>query len=68
MITEIEDAILAQIRAANDGRLGYRIASIETYGGEFDDDLNQVVRRLPGLWVAYAVSRSAGAAWRSLAR
>ena len=54
MIGQIEDAILARIRAANDGRLGYRIATLETYGGEFDDELAQVVRRLPGLWVVYA--------------
>jgi phage gp37-like protein len=54
VITEIEDAILARVNAANDGRLGYQFASVATYGGEFDDDLAQVVRRLPGLWVAYA--------------
>lgn len=54
MITDIEDAVLARIRAANDGRLGYQVASIDTYGGEFDDDLNQVIRRLPAIWVVYA--------------
>jgi len=54
MITEIEDAILARIGTANDGRLGYKFASLATYGGEFDEDINQVIRRLPGLWVVYA--------------
>lgn len=54
MITEIEDAILARITAANDGRLGYKFASLDSYGGEFDEDINQVIRRLPGVWVVYA--------------
>lgn len=54
MITQIEDGMLSLIRAVNDGRLGYKLASIETYGGEFDDEIAQVIRRLPGVWVAYA--------------
>lgn len=54
MIAQIEDAILARMTLANDGRLGYKFATLATYGGEFDDDINQVVRRLPGLWVVYA--------------
>jgi phage gp37-like protein len=54
MIAQIEDAILARIGAANDGRLGYKIAAIETYGGDFDEELAQVVRRFPGVWVVYA--------------
>jgi phage gp37-like protein len=54
MIAQIEDAIKARIAAANDGRLGYKFAAIETYGGEFDEELSQVVRRFPGLWVVYA--------------
>jgi len=54
MITDIENAILARLQSANDGRLGYKIAALATYGGEFDDDLAQVVRQLPGVWVVYA--------------
>lgn len=54
MIVEIENAILSRIQAANDGRLGYKIATLETYGGEFDDEITQVVRQLPGVWVVYA--------------
>ncbi|WP_334158710.1 DUF1834 family protein [Oryzomicrobium sp.] len=54
MIAQIEDAILARLAAANDGRLGYKVATLETYGGEFDDDIAQVVRKLPGIWVVYA--------------
>ncbi|MHB1333393.1 MAG: DUF1834 family protein [Sulfuriferula sp.] len=54
MIAEIEDAILTRIGSANDGRLGYKFASLDSYGGEFDEDLNQVIRRFPALWVTYA--------------
>jgi len=54
VISQIEDAFLDRFKAANDGRLGYKWATIETYGGEFDDEITQVVRRLPGVWVVYA--------------
>lgn len=53
MIAAIEDAILAALQTVNDGRLGYKFATLGTYGGEFDDDLSQVIRRLPGVWVVY---------------
>lgn len=53
MISQIESALLARLRLANDGRLGYKLAAIESYGGEFDDDLTQVVRCFPGVWVTY---------------
>ncbi|MDB5802268.1 MAG: hypothetical protein JWL63_3207 [Rhodocyclales bacterium] len=55
-IVDIEDAMLARVNAVNDGRLGYRIATLDTYGGEFDEDLPKVIRRFPGLWVVYAGS------------
>lgn len=54
MITQIEDGILSLLTSVNDGRLGYKLAAIDTYGGEFDDELAQVIRRLPGVWVVYA--------------
>lgn len=53
MIVEVENAILAQLTAANDGRLGYKLASIDTYGGEFDEEIEQVIRRLPAAWVVF---------------
>lgn len=53
MIAQVEDAILAQLAAVNDGRLGYKLASLDTYGGEFDDEIDQVIRRLPGVWVVF---------------
>lgn len=54
MIAQIEDAILTSFSTVNDGQLGYKFASIATYGGEFDEDITQVIRRLPGIWVVYA--------------
>lgn len=54
MVSQIEDGILSRVTAANDGRLGYKIATIDTYGGEFDDELAQVIRQLPGVWAVYA--------------
>jgi phage gp37-like protein len=50
----IEDAIKARIIAASaSGELGYRIKSVATYAGEFDDaaSLAEVIRALPGVWV-----------------
>ena len=49
MIGEIENAILARLRAAD---LGYRL-SVESYGGELDDTetLTGLLGQLPGVWV-----------------
>lgn len=58
MISQIEDAIIARIQAAasaNPG-LGYKLHEIASYGGELDDDLSQVVRRFPAVWVTFAGS------------
>lgn len=53
MITAIEDAIIARLKSATG--LGYK-ADVESYGGEFDGDLMQVVRRFPAFWVTYSGS------------
>jgi len=53
MIVEVENAILARLTEANDGRLGYKLASIDSYGGEFDEEIDQVIRRLPAAWVVF---------------
>lgn len=50
MIAEIERAICDRIRGA---RLGYPLAAVTSYGGEFDDDAYEWVRALPGVWVTY---------------
>lgn len=56
MISRIEDAIVNHIQAAAASApgLGYRIPTVASYGGELDDDLAQVVRSFPAVWVAYA--------------
>lgn len=60
MIADIEDAILSHLRAAvnNGPGLGYKVPTIESYGGELDDLslLAQVIRTMPAIWVAFAGS------------
>lgn len=58
MIDQIEDAIIARIKAAASATpgLGYRLATVESYGGELDDDLAAVVRKFPAVWVTFAGS------------
>jgi phage gp37-like protein len=58
MISVIEDAIIARIKAvasASPG-LGYQLPTVESYGGELDDDLAAVVRKFPAVWVTFAGS------------
>ena len=49
----IEDAIIARLQTASDsGALGYRLAEIASYGGEFDDEtFFTQVRKFPAAWV-----------------
>lgn len=56
MIGQIEDAIIARIKAAADALpgLGYRLKEVASYGGELDDDLAKVVRQFPAVWVTFA--------------
>jgi len=67
----IEDAIKARIEQASAfGELGYRIASVATYNGEFDDleSLAKALRVLPAVWVVLAASgkpeRKGGDKWK----
>lgn len=48
-ITQIELAVVARLKAG----LGKMVTSVDTYGGEFDDDLSKVIRRFPGAWVTF---------------
>ncbi len=50
---DIEDAIIARVQAAQTaGALGYRLAHIGSYGGEFDDDTFWTqFRAFPAVWV-----------------
>lgn len=56
MIAQIEDAIINHIKAAASAMpgLGYKLPNVASYGGELDDDIAQVVRSFPAVWVAYA--------------
>jgi len=56
VISQIEDAIIARITAANTATpgLGYKLSGVTSYGGELDDDLARVVRTFPAVWVAFA--------------
>lgn len=75
MISEIEDAMLARIVAAAAATpgLGYKLPTVESYGGELDDDLAAVVRKFPAVWVTFAGCRAstkmatAGGKWKTQA-
>lgn len=51
MIADIETAIIARIKSAAGMRY---LRSVESYGGQFDDDTFDVVRVLPAVWVTFA--------------
>ncbi|WP_295756023.1 phage protein Gp37 [Undibacterium sp.] len=53
MLAAIETAIINRIKAA--AGLSY-LRSVESYGGQFDDDTFDVVRILPAVWVTFAGS------------
>jgi phage gp37-like protein len=55
----IEDAIIARIQAASDtNALGYRLAQIGSYGGEFDDEtFFTQFRKFPAVWVTVGGSK-----------
>lgn len=48
MITEIEQAIVARLKAG----LGKMVKDVTTYGGELED-IGKIVRTLPGAWVTF---------------
>lgn len=53
---QLEDAIIGRLRQASASNvLGYALAEVASYGGEFDDETfwNQV-RRFPAVWVTVA--------------
>lgn len=58
MIAAIEDAIIERIKTASASApgLGYVIREVKSYGGEFDDDLSQVIRSFPAVWVTFVGS------------
>lgn len=56
---QIEDAVIARIKAASDtGALGYRLADVASYGGEFDDEtFFTALRKFPAVWVTVGGSK-----------
>ena len=50
----IEQAIKDLIKAQN---WDY-VREIKTYAGEFDDDINAVIRRFPAIWITFQGSKS----------
>lgn len=56
---QIEDAIIARIKAASDSAaLGYRLAGVASYGGEFDEEgFFESVRKFPAVWVTVGGSK-----------
>lgn len=52
MITAIENAMVERLKAG----LGHLVLDVASYGGELDDIAN-VVRRLPAVWVTYGGGR-----------
>lgn len=73
MIAEIEDGIIARIVAAAAATpgLGYKLPTVESYGGELDGDLAAVVRKFPAVWVTFAGCKAStrmntqGSKWRT---
>jgi phage gp37-like protein len=59
MIGAIEQAIIARVKAASDGGvLGYQLASVESYAGQLDGEIVEVLRQSsPAVWVAFADER-----------
>lgn len=50
IVTAVELAIVDRLKRG----LGKMVAEVKTYGGEFDDEeLDEVVRRLPAAWVTF---------------
>lgn len=53
IFAQLEDAVIARVKNASDSNaLGYRLASIGSYGGEFDDEtFFTQFRKFPAVWV-----------------
>ncbi|MDK3025577.1 DUF1834 family protein [Cupriavidus taiwanensis] len=55
VITAVELAIVHRLRLG----LGKMVRSVETYGGELDDESGEVIRRFPAAWVTFGGVRDA---------
>lgn len=54
IFAQLEDAVIDRVKNASDSNaLGYRLASVGSYGGEFDDEtFFTQFRKFPAVWVA----------------
>ncbi len=55
MIGEIENAMIARLQDASDsGKLGYKLGTVTSYGGQLDEDgIKEVVKNYPAAWIVY---------------
>jgi len=51
MVSRIENAMVEALQAA---ATSFRVDSIESYGGQLDDEALEWIRRLPAIWVVFA--------------
>lgn len=53
IFAQLEDAVIARVKNASDSNaLGYRLAHVDSYGGEFDDEtFFTQFRKFPAVWV-----------------
>lgn len=49
MITEIENALIARLRPG----MGRMTRDVTSYGGELDQDIGEIARSLPAIWVTF---------------
>ncbi len=54
MVAQVENAIVAALKTAATGFTGLPQASIESYGGQLDDETFEWVRTLPAVWAVFA--------------
>lgn len=54
MVAQIENAVVAALKAAATGFAGLPQGSIESYGGQLDDETFEWVRSLPAVWVVFS--------------
>lgn len=53
IFAQLEDAVIDRVKSASDSNaLGYRLAHVDSYGGEFDDEtFFTTFRKFPAVWV-----------------
>ena len=65
MLAEIENGMVAAIKTATG--MAY-LKSMDSYAGQLDEDLNEVIRSYPAVWVAFAGSgkpaKTGGNTWK----